>query len=596
MDEILEKNKNLLDKSVFLYFKDGSIARLYQEKINILNGKSKHNARMEIQIDLIENELLVILNKKWEERTMEEKELLNEVKRFYFVNRNNTYLLVNSKIFNHQLGEQLFSREEIQEIVDKKNSYARKIKKIYDLYIQGKQISQEDEKELFLYFTSKIGTSHQGLYHCQKQIIRHLFSQNMDYSDEAKNFCIQFITASRCKKMGYPPAKVYISDEDFLGKKLNGASGVSFGDTGLIVLHDKILSSSFREKMDLSGLKLYDVSKLTFLTFLIHHELEHYKQNCYLREGKINLSSYYSLKSGLQRSYLTDLKDNFDEFKVNYAYRETEREANIAGWRETAYFLKEYASKEKFNEIERASLNQTKVFKNKSFGYGVTKSKKAFLLDEYNIRSLMYIVEKNKGLCKQYPLLTLFFHEDGSVKKLLEMVRELTRVCLDKNIDSSKKKEYREVYQEILGYAFSVTDLENTNLSYLNSDEKQEYYLLIAEAYDRECHELKAMMDVYLENNSRTFDYIAQKRIERIKKYFSYLMNHQDEIAELASKSSIVTGGRNREYSLIYSIASFEDRLEKENSYLKGTFLEGAIRDLTRLMGEEKYHEMYGRH
>ena len=102
------------------------------------------------------------------------------------------------------------------------------------------------------------------------------------------------------------------------------------------------------------------------------------------------------------------------------------------------------------------------------------------------------------------------------------------------------------------------------------------------------------MMDVYQSNNSKAFNVLASNRISRIKKYYTYLIDNQDRIEQLSKLSSIVTGGKARYYNLIKDLESFEDRLEHDNSYLKGTILEKEIRDLTKLMGEEKYKEIYG--
>ena len=64
MDEILSKNIKFLDKDVLNYFQDNDMAKMYSEKNKIIRGEKPHNSRLELQIDIIENEIIKILEKK----------------------------------------------------------------------------------------------------------------------------------------------------------------------------------------------------------------------------------------------------------------------------------------------------------------------------------------------------------------------------------------------------------------------------------------------------------------------------------------------------------------------------------------------------
>ena len=62
--------------------------------------------------------------------------------------------------------------------------------------------------------------------------------------------------------------------------------------------------------------------------------------------------------------------------------------------------MKEYASQKRFKEIEISSYNRTKTFLDKSYGYGVDKNNKPYILDEYNIKAFLYYVKRNPKLLR----------------------------------------------------------------------------------------------------------------------------------------------------------------------------------------------------
>lgn len=179
-----------------------------------------------------------------------------------------------------------------------------------------------------------------------------------------------------------PTAKVYISDKDFENRDIKPSTlGLSFGNTGLVVINESFVKSNLQERYDLSKTLIESTTKMNLLIHTIHHELQHYKQSHNLENNIINIGSYNMLKNRIFREYLSDAK--FNEYKTNYRYRETEREANIVGWRETAEFLKKYASKDKFREIKISSYNSVKTKFDKS--YAVSTNKTGYTAIQNNI-------------------------------------------------------------------------------------------------------------------------------------------------------------------------------------------------------------------
>ena len=120
-------------------------------------------------------------------------------------------------------------------------------------------------------------------------------------------------------------------------------------------------------------------------------------------------------------------------------------------------------------------------------------------------------------------------------------------IDLNKNIDYKVRQDYYDVYEEMLSFAFEVTNLDKLNIDELSYEEQSNYFSLIADAYEKECRELKNMMDVYLSNNSKVFDVIAMSRIKKIKKYYDYLI--KNEIQKL--KKYIEYGEKYKPYKYV---------------------------------------------
>ena len=582
MDEILSKNIKFLDKDVLNYFQDNDMAKMYSEKNKIIRGEKPHNSRLELQIDIIENEIIKILEKDAKSRSDNEQKVLGYASKFYRQFYLKPFSLMTCKIFNTNVGAKLFSRDEVQKIDVYLKENRKNVKKIYDKYMNNEKLTVEEESLMFCFFTTRLGTKNDKIYNCQERLINKIISNNGNVHISGKEFLIKFITSEKSKKLKLPTAKVYISDKDFENRDIKPSTlGLSFGNTGLVVINESFVKSNLQERYDLSKTLIESTTKMNLLIHTIHHELQHYKQSHNLENNIINIGSYNMLKNRIFREYLSDAK--FNEYKTNYRYRETEREANIVGWREAAEFLKKYASKDKFREIKISSYNSVKTKFDKSYAVSTNKTGYTAIQNQYNMHYLIKIIKENPSYIKEYPMLNLFFDKNGNHVKIKDMVKVLTSISLNKNIDYKVRQDYYDVYEEMLSFAFEVTNLDKLNIDELNYEEKSNYFSLIADAYERECRELKNMMDVYLSNNSKVFDVIAMSRIKKIKKYYDYLIKNQNKIDELSHKSSLRTFVNARKRSIDVDIASFRSRLKNENKYLQGTPLAHEILSLSDL-------------
>lgn len=138
MDEILSKNIKFLDKDVLNYFQDNDMAKMYSEKNKIIRGEKPHNSRLELQIDIIENEIIKILEKDAKSRSDTEQKVLGYASKFYRQFYLKPFSLMTCKIFNTNVGAKLFSRDEVQKIDVYLKENRKNVKKIYDKYMNMK--------------------------------------------------------------------------------------------------------------------------------------------------------------------------------------------------------------------------------------------------------------------------------------------------------------------------------------------------------------------------------------------------------------------------------------------------------------------------
>lgn len=581
MDEILSKNIKFLDKDVLSYFQDNDMAKMYSEKNKIIRGEKPHNSRLELQIDIIENEIIKILEKDAKSRSDTEQKVLGYASKFYRQFYLKPFSLMTCKIFNTNVGAKLFSRDEVQKIDVYLKENRKNVKKIYDKYMNNEKLTVEEECLMFCFFTTRLGTKNDKIYNCQERLINKIISNNGNVHISGKEFLVNFIASEKCQKLKLPTVKVYIGAKDFRNRDINpSVIGSYYVDSGLMEINGAFIEPNLQVESDFSG-KYMIATGMNLLIQGIYHELQHYKQSHDLENNIINISSYNMLKNRIFREYLSDAK--FNEYITNYRYREIEREADIVGWRETAEFLKKYASKDKFAEIKISSFNSVRTKLNKSCAFNTSKTGYKVIQNRYNMYYLIKIIKENPSCIKEYPMLNLFFDKNGNRVKIKDMIKVLTSISLNKNIDYKVRQDYYDVYEEILSFAFEITNLDKLNIDELNDEEKSNYFSLIADAYERECRELKNMMDVYLENESKVFDVIAMSRIKKIKKYYDYLIKNQNKIDELSHKSSLRTFVNARKRSIDVDIASFRSRLKNENKYLQGTPLAHEILSLSDL-------------
>lgn len=562
MDIILATNSQNFIKADLKTYCESNLKRLYEAKYQAIY-EDKNDSKSVLEFDILENEIVRLLEKNTPPTS--DRQVL-ETYRKYVLNYLNKYpeMFITSHIITRDNISRHFFKQDYDKVKKYRETYYKKVLPLYAKFVKKETLSRAEEKVLFCYFQATIGNvNSQNMQEMQKLLVKEILSRKqVDLT--GKKFLIDYFSYRKCKALNLPVARTYIGNKTPYNGPMENTYGVSVGDTGIICFNEKFLKSPGNARD-----KNHNLLNNTLLIHVINHEVEHYKDSIEYQNDEATIGSWKMLKNRLLRKYLST--QLFDEYMINYRYKESENTANKQGYRETKSILQEFFSEEEFGEefeILNNKIKETQFGIAEAFQQGVDKQPET--LEKYNIENLERITFNHKELVGKHRLLQLFFESNGKCKSGETIVREYTKILTDSTISKEQKKNYKEIYNEMFDYLFQTTELELFSISTLNEEEQIVWFKETRSSYERECRRLKDMMDIYQPNKNRQFDFIAAKRIERIRKYYNYLTSNK-EITERLTE--INAKRENRIYpilelgedSLKIDIASFQDRISTWN-------------------------------
>lgn len=582
MDQLLEKNaKNFIKPDLKTYYKQ-NILKLYEEKYQSVY-EDNYNSKSALEFDILENEIIKLLEKK--DRTTTEERILESYKKIMLKYLNQyPAIFISSKLITKDEISKAFFKNDYEKIKKYREDYYKEALQLYKKYIRKEHLTKSEEKKLFCYFQATVGeVNTPNMQNAQKLLVREILKrQQVDLT--GKKYIIAYFTNKKCQKINLPSAKVYIGNTTPYNNQMGETYGKSIGDTGIICIKESFLKEPGKNKD-----KTFKLTNNTLLIHVINHELEHYRDSSDYSNGKITIGAWKMLKNRLLRNHLS--KKDFNEYLVNYHYKESEITANKQGYRETKSILLEFLPKEEIVEDINELNNH---IKETDFGtaeaFQVTSKQIPETLEKYNIENLENIVFHNKELVKKNKLLQIFFEYNGNLKSTDTIIKEYTKILTNQQIGPEQKTNYSEIYSEMFDYLFQTTDLELFNISNFSEEEQIAWFKEIKKSYERECRRLKQMMDIYRPNKNRQFDFIAEKRIERIRKYYDYLASKKDITEQLTSinakrEKRIYPVLQLKKEDLNVDLESFKDRIDYWNTEVsQNSKLEKEIKSLTEII------------
>lgn len=569
---------SLLGKDINECYDTKYLFSLYQENHNNLYMyKSFNNGINKLKIDILENYILYLFQKN--NRTLEEENVLKKASSFYNeLGKGKKSFLLNNMIFNNMryLGKSFFKDYDV--IVENIKSTSKEVREYYNLYINDKLNDDVKKIRLMEFLIGKIGNN--NYKNTLENVFSKLLNSNKNLLISEKNLLVQYINYNKCQRLGLPLAKIYITKKPLYGEDFgDNVYGESYNDTGIICLNQKYYGMDF-------NLKVGNISLWLFCLNIIHHELEHYKQDCEVSKGVLNESSFSSIKDILFRIYFSN--SEFNEYKTNYEYREVEREANVNGWRDTAKLLQTYAKDTKFKEIEQAYYISRKTNMEKANSWQKKKindKEKKITIETYNVKNLIEIVKDNPNLLRNYPQLKEFFDDNGKIYSPFTFFEKYTKLELQKT-KTDDKEEYKALdeklkcYDEFIDYLFINKNFETLNFDgYNNYETMITFFSLLGQKFFEECNKIKDMCNTFDVNNLGDFYVILNKRKDRLSKYYSFILKNQALIQKLNIYNQEHLDERHRLFnwyldveklnSELKSVDRHIDRLKSNNEILR---------------------------
>ena len=527
------KEKPIMEKTLYQYFNDElDLDKLYFIKLSGIRELRNHNTRVELELDILENEIIRILEKDNNQRTEEEIEILNNAKSYYSkLYTINPLCALSCKIYDDEVSKKLFSNEAYNQIKEFNENISLKSEEYYQKYINNESLLPEEIEILFEYLTEKIGTEDINLSRKQEKIIKKLLSKEENYPLTAKNFLMKFVSHEKCKKLGLPDVRIYVGNKDPWNEK-HDTYGCFFDEEKIILIDEEYLKESPMKISEKDGVE----NRFSFIK-TISHETEHYKQVCYTQKNLVSKSTIDYIKSNLFRKYFTSKA--FDEYEHNYEHREIEIEANIAGWHDTLEIFNKYAP----NKINQKIIDTSSfIEKSKTYAY-YQKNESSFVIPiDSNISLLREIILKHPQEVGNYPQLLYFFNSKGRLKDTGELIKGYQTLLLSKDYSAKEKENIKNAYQEFFRYKLINTDLNEIDLARMTDNDQNVLFSVITKEFELEIQKLKDMMDIYSninENKKKFVNENAYGRIERIKKYYDYLSKNKKNIYNSSKKASL---------------------------------------------------------
>lgn len=285
-----------------------------------------------------------------------------------------------------------------------------------------------------------------------------------------KKLIMKMAIREKCEYYGYP-----IIDVDFAN--VNNSEGGHYEQkTNKIILNSNILSNNILENATLYPFFADQTRELDRILLISNHECEHYFQCFDYKKGILSRKSFSWIIFYLINKYTDKNSQGKSEYKVNYNFKEIENYANIQGWYDTGLFLARHKSLNIDQDVLNKLWLQSSARQNISSQKG--KDGKKEIIENYNIRELIEIVDKNPSVIDQIPILSNFFYvqrtpiKRGKLKDLTVLLSQYKMI--EQQYGNEKSREqveeekfvYRQFFYYLIGKDASIVSSKYNDVLY----------------------------------------------------------------------------------------------------------------------------------
>ncbi len=479
-------------------------------------------------------------------------------------------IVFDSIIFSKEVVPLLFTTDQEQKITKYKNDTTQKCKEIYNK-IKNKEHISSTENRLFLKFLIRqIGNENPNIKNLLDNCFSILLNRKGLNNLLAKEFILKYTGYLARRDLNLPPTEIYLANEDYNGHIYSNRNfGESYSNTSIISLN----KSSIANNITFDNLP----SIIKFMQ-TVSHETKHSSQYYRASINEISNESFSCIRDTLFSKYLST--QEYNEYKVNYAHNEIERDANEYGWYFVEKVLKKYSPTLKESIDKVVSANITTTYK-ESLANKVNDSKKRMPKEYFNSSEMDKIVVSHPDVLKKYPILAHLYNSNGTRKDFITMI------TTENNLSSSNQKgQIRDIF-----YDYYISDIKKGVLTNINVDtlpvpNQYDLFDKLSIIIQSEITKLKRSMDILTEQNIRSFEHINRDRVGRIQHILNYMNSKKVLINQLISLD--VSSGNKRAFGFQISnidllLNSLKNRF-KTNEDIKETDI---YEDLMTLNGSD---------
>ncbi len=442
---------------------------------------------------------------------------------------------VHSPLLKDTIIEKVFGHNAFK-IKQFRDSYYSEVtaKKIYK-ESKKRELTESEKNQLYSFFIRNLNTKNESLQRVIKQEIKKIIDSNKSVrrlSDSELLLYCQYIANTT------PTKPIVMLGEVDGNKQTNGEE-----EHNIIVINHDIPGCS-----------------IASLTHIVFHECRHAVQE-EESKNKDTVAAFEMAQYKLFNKYMN--ADNYDSYHDNYKYSSIELDAENHGYYDATIFLCGEFQREDLRE----ELNNSRKFDLETrnyYAFMYDEKKRPISVDKFIVENMDKIIKEHPEEIKNYPVLSHFYHPNGSKKSFLEIFMQ--------RINQSQN---RRMYEYYLNYGIRNGELDKIDLKNMSSNDIRSLIPALVSTYrlDNVCTLKDYFMDTktYKNSNHKEFTY---KQIETTTNYklflatklLSYINQNFDTIIEAYKGTNDERiSNTHPVYNFLYDFRDFNpDNIENE--------------------------------
>lgn len=451
-------------------------------------------------------------------------------------------IIFESLMFNKEIAELLFTKEQLAEIKDYKNSTAKRCRSIYEKIKNGQKTTNEESTLFFKYLLKNIGNDNPNIINLLDDVYSRLLLLPNINNLVGKEFVLKYTSYIAKKDLRIPPVEIYLTNTDLTGVDYTHNNyGTSYGNTGIISVNKDLVLNNISPIPSLPSI-------IKFIQ-TVCHETKHSSQAYRASINDISYESFEWIRNSLFGSYLSE--KNFNEYQTNYQHNEIERDANLYGWLITERILNKYAPSKK-NELNVIVGKNISEFYKSSLA-SKRDTKKRMPKEYYNVQMMDQIISKHPSLIQKYSQLSHIYKSTGERKSFIELIEVNKRLS-----SSTGKNNIDKIFYDYFISDIKKGALANIDVNSLDKETKYNYFTCLGEILTKEIDAIIRSISILSKDNVVSFEHINMERITRIKYLLNYLNINQKLINDLIAED-IKEGNK---HIFGFSIGIIDDKLK----------------------------------